>query len=145
MYFLDTNTCIYFLKGAYQSILEELKEKKPEEIKIPSIVKAELLFGVEKSKHKEKNHEIYTKFLQPFEIVSFDDSAAEYYAKIRAVLEKSGKIIGPNDLIIAATVLSKNGILISHNTKKFKQVPGLRLEDWVRGEKEPHITSISSF
>ncbi len=136
MYYLDTNTCIYFLKGSYRSILEELRNRKPEEIKIPSLVKAELLLGVEKSKQKEKNREIYTKFLQPFEIVSFDDAAAEIYAKTRASLEKRGKIIGPNDLIIAATVMSKKGILVTHNTKEFKQVVGLLLEDWIKGDEE---------
>lgn len=131
MLFLDTNTCIYFLKGTYKSIYDELKKRKPEEIKIPSMVKAELLLGVEKSLHREKNFEIYTKFLEPFEIVSFDDRAAIVYAKIRSSLEKKGKIIGPNDLIIAATVIANKGILISHNTKEFKQVTGLQIEDWI--------------
>ena len=132
MYFLDTNTCIYFLKGTYRSIYERLISKKPEEIKIPSLVKAELLLGVEKSDQKERNLEVYSRFLQPFETVGFDDSAAESYTKIRAELEKKGKIIGPNDLIIAATVLARKGTLITHNTKEFKQVAGLSLEDWVK-------------
>ena len=135
MYFLDTNTCIYFLKGKYRLIYEKLKNKKPDEIKIPSIVKAELLYGVEKSRQKERNLEVYSKFLEPFEIVGFDTTAAEIYAKIRGILEKKGKIIGPNDLIISATVMSKKGIMISHNTHEFNQVEGLHLEDWVREEE----------
>jgi tRNA(fMet)-specific endonuclease VapC len=135
MYFLDTNTCIYFLKGTYVSILEEIKKHKPEMIKIPSLVKAELLLGVEKSVQKEKNSEIYNKFLEPFEIVSFDDAACIQYAKIRADLEKKRILIGPNDLIIAATVLSKKGILISHNTKEFRQISGLLLEDWIKEKR----------
>jgi len=131
MFFLDTNTCIYFLKGTYRSILEEFKKRKPEEIKIPSMVKAELLLGVEKSERREQNLHIYSKFLEPFEIVGFDDDAAMLYAKIRASLEKKGELIGPNDMIIAATVMAKKGILISHNVKEFKQISGLLLEDWV--------------
>ncbi|MBI4767388.1 MAG: type II toxin-antitoxin system VapC family toxin [Deltaproteobacteria bacterium] len=134
MYFLDTNTCIYFLKGTYRSILKEFKKRKPEEIKIPSIVKAELLLGVEKSERKEENLNIYKKFLEPFEIVGFDDQAAMIYAKLRASLEKKGKIIGPNDLIVASTVMANKGILVSHNVKEFKQITGLQLEDWVRSE-----------
>jgi tRNA(fMet)-specific endonuclease VapC len=135
MYFLDTNTCIYFLKGQYESLIKKFKEKKPEEIKIPSIVKAELLFGIEKSKKKKENRIIYEKFLAPFEIISFDDNTAIQYSQIRSNLEKKGKIIGPNDLIIAATVLSWNGILVSHDIKEFKQVIGLNLEDWVIEKK----------
>ena len=136
MYFLDTNTCVYFLKGTYRSILEEFKKRKPEEIKIPSMVKAELLLGVEKSERREENLNICKKFLEPFEIVGFDDHAAMLYAKIRASLEKKGKTIGPNDMIIAATVMARRGILISHNVKEFKQITGLQLEDWVIENKK---------
>jgi tRNA(fMet)-specific endonuclease VapC len=132
MLFLDANTCIYYLKGSYISVLEEFKKRKPAEIKIPAIVKAELLLGVEKSAQRDKNRELYNRFLEPFEIVAFDDAASVHYARIRAGLEKEGKIIGPNDLIIAATVLSRKGTLVSHNTRKFMNVPGLLLEDWVR-------------
>ena len=132
MYFLDSNTCIYFLKGMYPSILEELRQRRPEEIKIPAIVKAELLLGVEKSKQKKKNFELYSKFFEPFEIISFDNKSAILYAKIRASLEEKGKIIGPNDILIAAIVMANNGILVSHNTKEFKQVSGLQLVDWVK-------------
>jgi tRNA(fMet)-specific endonuclease VapC len=131
MYYLDTNTCIYFLKGMYKSILEEFKLHKPEDIKIPSLVKAELLLGVEKSERKELNEIIYNKFLEPFEVVPFDDDSSVVYAKIRASLERKGNVIGPNDLIIAATVLSKKGILITHNTKEFIKISGLHIEDWV--------------
>lgn len=66
MFFLDTNTCIYFLKGTYRSIKEEFKKRKPEEIKIPSMVKAELLLGVEKSERREENLLVYRRFLEPF-------------------------------------------------------------------------------
>jgi len=131
MYYLDTNTCIYFLNGMYKSILDEFKSHKPEDIKIPALVKAELLLGVEKSDRKEQNEIVYNKFLEPFEIISFDDESSILYAKIRATLEKRGRIIGPNDLIIAATVMSRKGILITHNTKEFKQISGLQIEDWV--------------
>ncbi|MBF0500185.1 MAG: type II toxin-antitoxin system VapC family toxin [Candidatus Riflebacteria bacterium] len=131
MFFLDTNTCIYFLKGTYRSILEEFNKRKPEEIKIPAMVKAELLLGVEKSQRKEENILIFNRFIEPFEIVGFNDNAAVLYAKIRASLEKKGKVIGPNDLIIAATVMAQKGILITHNVKEFKQISGLLLEDWV--------------
>jgi len=131
MYYLDTNTCIYFMKGMYQSILDAFKVHKPEDIKIPALVKAELLLGVEKSDKKKHNQILYAKFLEPFEIISFDDEAAILYATIRAALEKKGKIIGPNDLIIAATVMAKNGILVTHNTKEFNRIPGLKTEDWV--------------
>lgn len=75
-YFLDTNICVYFLKGIYPNILKNLKSKKPDDIKIPSIVKTELLFGAEKSKNKKTNLEKVKNFLFPFEIIPFDSEAA---------------------------------------------------------------------
>lgn len=132
MYFIDTNTCVYFLKGKYPSIAEEFKKHKPEEIKIPSMVKAELLFGVEKSKHKEKNLEACNEFLEPFDVMAFDDRSTPIYGKLRSLLERKGSPVGPNDMIIAATVMARNGVLITHNINEFKKIDGLALEDWVR-------------
>jgi tRNA(fMet)-specific endonuclease VapC len=115
IYFLDTNICIYYLKGKYSSIVNYFEEISHGEIKIPVIVKAELLFGIEKSKQKEKNQKIYTQFINTFEIINLDDESLKHYAKIRYELEKNGNIISSNDLFIASIVLEHNGILVTHN------------------------------
>ncbi|MEN8191198.1 MAG: type II toxin-antitoxin system VapC family toxin [Bacteroidota bacterium] len=130
-YFLDTNICIYFLKGLYPSIKDKFQQINPNDIKIPSIVKAELLYGIEKSVKKKNNLELVNNFLFPFEIVPFDSSAAEFYSKIRSSLEKSGSIIGPNDLIIASIVAANKGTLISNNEKEFKRIKNLQVKNWI--------------
>jgi tRNA(fMet)-specific endonuclease VapC len=130
-YFLDTNICVYFLKGLYPSVLENIQNTNPNNIKIPSIVKAELLYGAEKSQHKAKNLTNINRFLEPFEIISFDDDCSIIYSKIRATLELKGTVIGPNDYIIAATTLAKNGILVTNNTKEFDRIKNLKLENWI--------------
>lgn len=129
-YFLDTNICIYFLKGINEKIKSRLLEKHPDEIKISSIVQAELLYGAEKSIKKEENLKNIQKFLFPFEIVAFGENESNSYSKIRAELEKEGRVIGPNDLLIAATVLENDGILITNNVKEFERVKNLRIENW---------------
>ncbi len=129
-YFLDTNTCIYFLKGTYPSVLSALRSKRPDDIKIPSMVKAELLLGAEKSQRKKENLIACGKFMEPFEIISFDDEASVVYSKIRSTLEKKGNVIGPNDLIIASTVCSRKGTLVTNNLREFKRVPHLLCENW---------------
>ena len=63
MYYLDTNTCIYFLNGKYESIKKKILSTPPNEIAIPSIVKAELLLGAYKSKKRNANLEKVEKFL----------------------------------------------------------------------------------
>ena len=130
MYYLDTNTCIYFLKGIYPELLIRLKSHAPNDIKISAIVKAELLLGVEKSVKRDENMAKIEAFLLPFEIVQFGDEDSSHYASIRASLEAKGTPIGPNDLFIAATVKKNNGILITNNIREFSRVEGLRLENW---------------
>ncbi|MDR1114230.1 MAG: type II toxin-antitoxin system VapC family toxin [Candidatus Margulisbacteria bacterium] len=130
IYFLDTDTCIYFLNGAYPKLTEHFQAVSPLDIKIPAIVKAELLFGVEKSRQRKTNREKYERFLQAFATVGFGDAAAEIYAVLRNKLEKTGKLIGPNDLLIASIVLAAGGTLVTHNKREFKRVPNLLIEDW---------------
>lgn len=130
-YYLDTNICIYFLKGQYPQLLNMIMSHNPEDIKIASMVKAELLYGAEKSQKRAENLEKVKKFLLPYEIIPFDDKASTEYLVIRTELEKAGLTIGPNDLVISATALSRSGILITNNEKEFIRIPGLTIENWL--------------
>ena len=131
MWFLDTNTCIYFLNGTHSSVRDRLLSTPPVDISIPAIVKAELLVGASKSNQRDVVLEKVNRFLEPFDIVPFGDGTTLIYASIRATLESQGNIIGPNDLLIAATVLHHNGILVTNNVREFSRVPGLQIENWV--------------
>ena len=102
-------------------------------ILIPSVVVAELRYGAEKSEKKSENYRKITEFLRPFVITPFDDESASIYAGIRADSERDGKPVGPNDLLIAATVMASNGILVTRNKDEFSAIKGLRLEDWTEG------------
>ena len=136
-YFLDTNTCIYALKGIHPPIEKQLRALSPAHVRVASIVKAELLFGARKSQQSRHATEIVEAFLFPFEIVPFCDKGSLCYAQIRLDLEKRGTPIGPNDLILAATVLAHDGTLVTHNTKEFRRVGGLKVEDWAQGSRRP--------
>ena len=70
----------------------------------------------------------FTKFLN---VVPFDIEAAKEYGTIRAELEKSGKVIGNNDMMIAASAKVHNMILVTNNVREFERVSGLRLENWI--------------
>ena len=107
-----------------------MKDIPARKIKIPAMVKAELIFGAEKSNAKKKALHAVRHFLEPFEIIAFDQDCCELYAKTRSTLEKKGLMIGPDDLIIASTVLSHQGCLVTHNTKEFSRVKGLIMKDW---------------
>jgi predicted nucleic acid-binding protein len=51
---------------------------------------------------------------------------------LRARLEQSGKLIGANDLLIAAQVLALGHVLVTDNEREFDRVEGLRHENWLR-------------
>ncbi len=127
---MDTNICIHYLKGVFPSIRENLLATPPNEIKIPVTVHSELLYGVQKSSRKKENTQKLYGFLMPFEIVSYTDRMSETYAEIRAVCEKKGTSVGPNDLLIAAIVLANNGTLATRNKIEFSRIPGLKLTEW---------------
>ncbi len=129
-YLLDTNICIYLIKKRPLCVLEKLNAIPFGTVAISSITIAELYFGIEKSQYPAKNHETLQKFLYPLEILTFDESAAACYGKIRSVLEKQGTPIGPLDLMIAAHAKSMALTLVSNNTKEFARVPDLLLENW---------------
>jgi len=102
------------------------------EIKVPSIVKGELMTEAYKKQNPEAAIRKIEGILSPFEIVPFDDAATEMYGKIRADLKLKEKKIEHNDLIIAVTVLSRGGVLVTKDMAKFECVEGLQIENWCK-------------
>lgn len=129
-YLLDTNACIRYLNGQSESLRQQITTKKPQEIVLCSVVKAELFYGARKSSNPQKSLAIQQQFVNHFASLPFDDKAAEEYSEIRADLEKSGTPIGPNDLLIAAIAVANDITLVTHNTREFSRVKGLEIEDW---------------
>jgi len=128
-YFLDTDICIYHLNGSAPDVSRNLLRIPPADLRIPSIVAAELLFGAEKSVKREHNLEKVRLLLSLFDIVPFCGKSAEQYAIVRCDLERRGAIIGENDMIIAATVIVHAGTLVTNNTDEFSRVRGLSITD----------------
>ncbi|MGH9392400.1 MAG: type II toxin-antitoxin system tRNA(fMet)-specific endonuclease VapC [Vicinamibacteria bacterium] len=128
---LDTNICIYIIKQQPPRVIEKLLATRANDMAISVITVAELRYGASKSARSKQNHEALDQFLLPFTISPFEKPAASAYGELRAALEKKGRPIGPLDMLIAAQALSLGVRLITNNTKEFRQVPGLRVENWV--------------
>ena len=132
MFLLDTNVCITWMRGGNPGF-ESRAIRRPQAAGgavLCSVVRAELLFGAFCSKRQTQNLERTNAFLAGFQSLPFDDEAAYRHALIRAELSAKGQLIGPNDLLIAATALAHGAILVTHNSAEFSRVPGLLIEDW---------------
>ena len=130
-YLLDTNICIYIIKKHPIKVLNRLRQQSVGEVAVSSITLAELEYGADKSSRPEQNRNALLSFLSPLEILAFDEMAALHYGEIRAYLEKTGKIIGAMDMLIAAHARSISLTLVTNNTKEFSRIPNLNLENWV--------------
>ena len=128
---LDTNICIYIIKNKPQSLREKFREFDVGDLCISSITVSELYYGVYKSLYVEKNILALEHFLRPFDILEYDLNASIEYGKITATLEKSGKVIGGLNMMIAAHALSNKMTLVTNNIKEFERVENLVLDNWV--------------
>jgi tRNA(fMet)-specific endonuclease VapC len=129
-YLLDSNVCIQYMRGKNLLIRQRLSARPLQEIRLCSVVKAELYLGALRSAKPSANRTKVDAFVAPYLSLVFDDDAADLQAQIRHHLETLGTPIGPHDLQIAAIAQVHGCTLVTHNTGEFNRVPGLVLEDW---------------
>lgn len=128
-YLLDTNICIYFLKGLY-NLDEKIEKAQTKNCFISEITIAELKFGAANSENQEKNGKIVNEFISKFTIIPIF-SALDIYAKEKARLRRKGMLLDDFDLLIGATAISNNLTLITRNVSDFERLRGIEIENWV--------------
>jgi tRNA(fMet)-specific endonuclease VapC len=129
-YLIDTNTCIYFIKGLY-NLKSKFEQIDPDNCFISEITLAELKYGVENSEKREKNQKVLDNFLTGIKIVPIYHSL-DLYAKEKARLRKAGTPIDDFDLLIGVTSVTHNLVIVTNNTKEFVRIDGITLEDWTK-------------
>jgi tRNA(fMet)-specific endonuclease VapC len=128
-YLLDTNICVYFLKGLY-NLDRKIEKAETENCFVSEITIAELKFGVENSENKEKNQKTVDDFVSKFTIIPIFNSL-DIYAKEKARLRKKGTPLDDFDLLIGSTAISNNLILVTRNVSDFERLDGIEIENWV--------------
>ncbi len=129
-FLLDTNICIYFLSGKF-NLIQRFDEVGVANCFISEITVAELKYGVAKSTQKEKNRIILEKFQTKFSILPIYP-AIDIYAEEKARLKTKGKILDDFDLLIGATAVFNNLILVTRNVSDFDRITGIEIEDWTK-------------
>lgn len=136
VYMLDTNICSFIIREKPTSVLHRLQEavQSRSRLVISAITYAELLYGANNKKASPKLIYIVREFVERMdEVLSWDKKAVEHAASLKKSLETLGTPIGPNDMAIAGHALSEQCILVTNNTSEFSRVPGLLVQDWVKG------------
>lgn len=133
-YLLDTNICIYVQRHKPAAVLARFQKLKPGDAGISVITWGELLYGAEKSRQRKKVLQLLEEFTSFIPILPMPENAGKTYGAIRALLESGGRIIGNNDLWIAAHAKAASLTIVTNNEREFQRVPGLKISNWVVGK-----------
>ena len=131
MYVLDTDTCIYWLKGEAR-IRKKVEQVGTDSLTTTIITLAELKYGAYYSQKAKENLENIAGFLSKVKVLPLDDDGAEKFGEIKAELRRSGRVIQDFDLLIASITLRHAGILVTNNVEHFKRINGLSYENWLQ-------------
>jgi len=130
IYVLDTNTCIACLRKPAGPAANTLASVAPAAVTLTTVTVAELYRGAHLSTKVADNLVQVRTFVDRFTALPLDAAAAELAGHVDANLARQGLRIGPYDTLIAAITLANDLTLITHNTREFSRVVGLRLLDW---------------
>jgi tRNA(fMet)-specific endonuclease VapC len=130
-YLLDTNTCVFFLRGRL-NLNEIIKEKGRENCYISEVTVVELTFGAENSDNPAKSHKAVAAFVDGITVIPIF-GCIRRYAKEKVRLRKIGKPINDEfDLLIGVTAVENKLILVTDNQKDFEKINGIQMENWFK-------------
>ena len=127
---LDTNICIYWLKGKHE-IRRKIEQVGTDHLKITIISLAELKYGAYYSQKVNENLKNINNFLKQVRILFFNNEAAGLFGKTKADLRRAGQIIEDFDILIASIVMSYDDTLVTGNIDHFSKINGLKYENWL--------------
>jgi len=125
---LDTNVVSDLLRNP-RGERDRIASLGEDGLAVSMIVVAELRFGILK-KGSERLSRQLEAVLPALDVLPWDAPADREYARLRVALEKAGKPIGPNDMLIAAHALALGAPLVTANLDEFSRVPGLTVVPW---------------
>ncbi len=129
MFVLDSDHCVAILRGRLD-VSEHIGAADP--LGVTAITAAELIHGARRSARPERNLQAVHELLELLQVLPFGRAAAEQFGQIKAYLEARGSPLPDLDLLIASTVLAAGGVLVTHNSRHFRGIPGLTTADWLR-------------
>ena len=130
-YILDSDICVYIRSRKPAHVLTRFETLAPGEVVMSVITYGELTSGAIKNSNPRAIPELH-RMISLAPVLPMPGEAGEIYGKIRASLEKQGKMIGSNDLWIAAHAIASGLVLVTNNEREFRRVDGLKIENWAK-------------
>jgi tRNA(fMet)-specific endonuclease VapC len=130
-YLLDTNIVSDLVRNPQGRVAERIRKVGEAQVCTSIIVAAELRYGAAKKGSPRLTSQL-DAVLAALEVLPFEAPADTHYGSLRSLLERAGKPIGANDLLIAAQALALGHMIVTDNEREFARVRGLRLENWLR-------------
>ena len=131
LYLLDTNAISDLAANPGGNIAVMIGSVGAENVCTSVIVAGEIASGVEKKGSHRLKRQIES-IMAALSVRALDRPADRHYGRLRALLRKQGRPIGPNDLFIAAHALALDATLVTANLEEFSRVPGLKVENWIK-------------
>ena len=128
---LDMNMVSELVRNPQGKVAEQILKLGERKVCTSIIVAAELRYGAEKKQSPRLSAQLEA-VLGALEILPLEKPADASYGSLRAQLERGGKPIGANDLLIAAQALALGYTVVTDNEKEFSRVRQLNLENWLR-------------
>jgi len=129
---LDTNICIYIAKHQPPEVKARFERLKPGQLIMSVITYGELLYGANKSNQRTRALAQLEELVQDIPVENLTSTASQAYGEIGAALETQGRMIGNNDLWIAAHAMALDVTLATNNDREFLRVIGLSVENWTK-------------
>ena len=131
-FLLDTNIVSHLVRNPAGPVALRIAEAGEETVCVNVVIAAELRFGARKKRSPKLTRQL-NRILEALDILPLDSPVERHYAEIRDHLERKGTPIGPNDLFIAAHARAAGFTLVTDNTREFRRVPRLKVENWLTG------------
>lgn len=129
-FLLDTDTCSAHMRRPAR--LAHRFVQHIGQLAISSVTLAELFAGAYKHSQVNRLLALIADLRQEVQVIDFDEACAHTFGQVRGTLSRRGiSIPTAADLMIASAALVRDLTLVTHNVADYRNVPGLRLDDWL--------------
>ena len=130
-YLLDTNVVSDLVRNPQGRVTQHIRNIGEAKVCTSIVVAAELRYGAAKKQSARPTTQLDV-VLGALEVFPLEAPVDTTYGMLRARLERRGRPIGGNDLLIAAQALSLGYTIVTDNEAEFAQVKDLPRENWLR-------------